>query len=208
LESNTNSQDKRIFRVLFLPCKEETMERTNDITTTKALTAACLALVTSAGWANDTHDTVRFVAALQTTSWIVERSPEGRCATPKVPLLEAVGAGEANLVGVVFEKQSHCIGEGGSFERGKFTLTNRYGKTVEGRYFGTLVPTLNSKFRPRPSGNWLIDGRVCIVSIGGRAVSDCRYPPRNYDPARGIADLNPANGAPAALFIDQVVRFR
>jgi hypothetical protein len=86
------------------------MERTNDILAKKTLTAVCLALVASAGWANDAHDAVRFVATFQTTSWVNPTSPAGRCAATAVPLLEAVGAGDTNLLGVVFDKQSHCIG--------------------------------------------------------------------------------------------------
>lgn len=188
------------------------MERTNDIPSKKALTAVLLVLVASAGWANDAHDAVRFVATFQTTSWVNLTSPAGRCAATAVPLLEAVGAGDTNLLGVVFDKQSHCVGrpdkDGIPFDSGEFTLTSPQGKTVEGRYFGRLVPTFNSKFGPPPSGNWQIKGYVCITKVAGRTVSDCSQPPKNYAPARGMSDLNPENGAPASIFIDQWIRFK
>ena len=66
------------------------MERTNGIPTKKALTAVSLALVTSAGWANDGRDVVRFQGTLQATSKVAF-PPDGRC---KGPTLKAVGAGD------------------------------------------------------------------------------------------------------------------
>ena len=190
------------------------MEKINGVLLERALTAVMLVLVASAGWANDAHDAVRFVATFQTTSWVNPTSPAGRCAATAVPLLEAVGAGDTNLLGVVFDKQSHCIGtpdkDGIPFDRGEFTLTSPHGKTVEGQYFGRLVWTFpNSKFGPPPSGNWQIKGYVCIAKVAGRTVSDCSQPPKRLFAGSGeCPDLNPENGAPATIFIDQLIRFK
>jgi len=77
---------------------------------------------------------------------------------------------------------------------------------LEGRYYGRLVPTFNSKFPPPALlGTWLIAGNVCILSAGGRAVSDCNQLTKNYEPATGISDQD--TGA-ATIFLDQVIRFK
>ncbi len=171
---------------------------------------ASFMLSASAGWAHDDHEGVRFQATLQTTSLLMLPPVEqGRCAdlpTPLVGLLKVVGAGDTNLVGVVKDEQSHCVRADGTFDGGKFTLTNPQGKKIEGRYFGGLVPTFNSKFPPpAPLGTWLIAGSVCIVSLGGRPVSDCSHPPANYEPATGITDLSTGAGT---IFLDQFIRFK
>jgi hypothetical protein len=158
--------------------------------------------VTSAGWASDGHNVVRFQATRQTTSRLVA-APTGRCTDPSTVagLLEAVGPGDTNLLGVVTDEQSHCVRKDGtSFDGGKFTLTNPQGKKVEGRYFGTIVPTFNP-------GIVQIAGRVCIWRVGGRTVSDCKQPD-DYDPAKGIVNFDSRVGGPATIFIDQVIRLK
>jgi hypothetical protein len=202
---------------------EEIMERTSDLTTTKVLTAASLALVTSAGWANDGWDAVRFQGTLQATSKVF-LPPEGRC---KGPTLKAVGAGDTNLFGSVYIEQCHCLGPSGTFFDGFFKLTKNpppldvtcqpwSGSLVEGRYCGKLKQTFNSTLLPTTpptlQGTWLIEGRVCITkTILGKVQSECGQPtncsspPRGYDPARGLTDVT-ANTA--TIFIDQWIRFK
>lgn len=171
------------------------MTRTRVATVTLS-TAALLMLAASSGWANDGRNLVRFQATLQTTTRIVQ-PPPGRCddrpnLPPVVGLLEAVGAGDANLLGPVFDEQSHCVRADGTFFGGQFTLTNAKGKKLSGRYFGRLIPTFNSKVPPPPPplGPWLIQGYVCI----GKADDNC------YQSARGITDLS--TGV-ATIFLDQ-----
>jgi hypothetical protein len=190
---------------------------------TQVLTAACLALVTSAGWANDGRDAVHFQGTLQATSKVFF-PPEGPC---KGPTLKAVGAGDTNLFGSVYIEQLHCLGENGKFSDGVFklfrTLPSSSAKPViEGVYCGTLVPTFNSTFLPAtsttpptPQGTWLVAGYVCITktvlgrvdSNCGRPVS-CTPPPKGYDPARGITNLTNGLDGPATIFIDQWIRFK
>jgi hypothetical protein len=204
---------------------EEIMERTSDLTTTKVLTAASLALVTSAGWANDGWDAVRFQGTLQATSKVFF-PPDGRC---KGPTLKAVGAGDTNLFGSVYIEQSHCLGENGQFFDGVFRFTKTLPSAtsgikpvIEGVYCGTLVPTFSSTFLPAtsttpstPQGTWLVAGHVCITkTILGRVEGDCRKPtscdrpPKGYQPARGITNLTNGLDGPATIFIDQWIRFK
>jgi hypothetical protein len=184
------------------------MERTNDILAKKTLTAVCLALVTSAGWANDGHDLLRFQATLQTTSQFFP-GPAAQCTNPStvLGLLKAVGPGDTNLLGVVTDEQSHCVRKGTSFDGGKFTLTNPQGKTIEGRYYGKIVKTFNSTQDDPPLGVWQVEGNVCIVKVAGRVVSDCSHPSRNHYRANGIVNFDPTIGNPATIFIDQWIRF-
>jgi hypothetical protein len=192
-----------------------------------------LMLANGVGWATEgrAHDGNQLIAVLQATSQFIRLSSGpvrgDRCFEPpgKAPvdgILEAVGAGNAEVVGSgnanfrgpVELTQSHCVRSDGTFFNGSFTLTNAYGKTIEGRYCGKLVATFNSKFpnppsNPSPSGTWLIAGNVCIVTVGGRAVSDCRQQcPKGYEPATGITTLTPRLDGPATIFLDQVIRFK
>ncbi|MFO1204417.1 MAG: hypothetical protein U1E63_01435 [Burkholderiales bacterium] len=191
------------------------------------LLPASLALVAGAGWAHDGREPIRFQATLQATSTFVQ-APEGgtppkgcevsRGEQPAIGVLKVVGAGTTNLfVSPVYVEQQHCVRADGTFFAGCFKLTktplplaaapcSSSHPLVDGRYFGRLVPTFNSRFPPpAPLGVWLIAGNVCIVSVRGRAVSDCAQPPRHYEPASGITDLN--TGA-ATVFLDQVIEFR
>ena len=98
------------------------------------------------------HERKRFRADLQTTSMLVE-PPPGRCNDQAghaqvVGLLQVVGAGDATFLGPVIVEQSHCVRADGSFFGGVFKLTNADGQTIQGRYFGQLVPTFNSIFPP------------------------------------------------------------
>jgi hypothetical protein len=201
------------------------MERTNGIPTKKALTAVSLALVASAGWANDGRDAVRFQGTLHATTKVF-LPPHGRC---KGPTLKAVGAGDTNLFGSVYIEQSHCLGEDGKFFDGvfKFTKTSPSATSpvkplIEGVYCGALVPTFNSTFLPAtsttpptPPGTWLVAGSVCITkTILGRVDSNCGRPtscsppPKGYDVARGITNLTNGLDGPATIFIDQWIRFK
>lgn len=195
------------------------MKSTKDMFAKKALGAASLVLLTSAGWAHD-GQTVRFQGTLQATSK-VELPPQGRC---KGPTLRAEGAGDTNLFGSVYIEQSHCLGENGKFSDGVFklfkTLPFSSAKPViEGVYCGTLVPTINSTFLsttpPTPQGTWLVAGQVCITkTIRGPVDSNCGKPtnctppPKGYDPARGVTNLTNGLDGPATIFIDQWIRFK
>jgi hypothetical protein len=190
-----------------------------------ALGFTSLMLTTSAGWAHDDREGVRFQATLQATTRLQTPPPTGRCPPAAIGLLKVVGAGNTNLFGSVYFEQSHCVyGDPTSFnqfDHGCFKLTKAplpFGAApcssikplLEGRYYGTLVPTFNSIYpsaaSPAPLGAWLIAGNVCTVSAFGRPVSDCSQPPRNYEPvATGISYQD--TGA-ATVFLDQVIRFK
>ena len=202
------------------------MERTNDIPSKKALTAVCLALVASAGWANDGRE-LRFQGTVQATSKI-ELPPAGehRCKSKGHPTLRAQGAGDTNLFGSVYIEQSHCVGDRGAFTDGVFKLSRMppplppaHRALVEGVYCGTLVPTFNSTFLPTtpptPQGTWLIAGYVCIKKTTlGEVEGDCGQPAhcsaqsRRYQPARGITNVTIGLDGPATIFIDQVLRLK
>jgi hypothetical protein len=102
----------------------------------------------------------------------------------------------------VVDKQSHCVRADGSFFEGRFQLTNAHGRTIRGRYFGRLEPTLNSTFPPPvPGGPWLINGNVCIS--GGNAgdiENDCAV--NRYQPARGITNLSTGD---ATIILNQSI---
>ena len=203
------------------------MERTNGIPTKKALTAVCLALVASAGWANDGHDLVRFQAALQATSSFVLATkgapPPKGCEVspgeqPAIGVLKVVGAGTSNLfLGPLYVEQRHCVRDDLTFFGGCFKLTktplpltaapcSSSNSLLEGRYFGRIVPTFNSKFPPPlPLGTWLIEGNVCVLKVRGRTVNDCKHPRTDYEPATGISYQD--TGV-ATIFLDQLIRFK
>lgn len=148
----------------------------------------------------------RLRANLQTTSRLVA-PPEGRCAdedghAPVIGLLEAMGAGETNLLGTVVDEQSHCVRADGTFFGGRFTLTNADGRTIRGLYFGNLAPTFNSTFTPAPGGTWLIHGNVCVLRHGGEDVDESGCEARDYRPAHGITSLATGDGT---IFLDQTV---
>jgi hypothetical protein len=202
------------------------MEKINGVLLVeRALTAVLLVLVAGAGSANDGHNLVRFQATLQATSSFVpvregEPPPEGcevsRGEQPAIGVLKVVGAGTSNLfLGPVYVEQKHCVRADGTFFAGCFKLTStplpltaapcssRY-PLLEGKYFGELVPTFNSKFPPpAPLGTWLIEGKVCIVKVRGRKVNNCSHHGRDYEPAAGISYQD--TGA-AMIFLDQVIR--
>lgn len=202
------------------------MERTNDIPTKKALTAVCLALLTSTGWANDGRDH-RFQATLQATSKIeLPPAGENRCKSKGQPTLRAQGAGDTNLFGSVYIEQSHCVGDRGAFTDGVFKLSKMppplsptHRALVEGVYCGTLVPTFNSTFLPMtpptPQGTWLIAGYVCIKNtIRGQVdghcgrPADCSAQSQRHQPARGITNVTNGLDGPATIFLDQVLRLK
>jgi hypothetical protein len=118
-------------------------------------------------------------------------------------LLQVVGAGETTLLGPVIVRQSHCVRADNSVFAGRFTFTDARGRTLSGRYFARLVPTINSKFPPPvPGGPWLIKGSVCISGgLGGRIRNDCAD--GRYAPARGITNLTTGDGT---VFLDQTIR--
>ena len=203
------------------------MERINSILLReRAVTAALLVLVSTAGWANDGLER-RFQGTLQATSKF-ELPPNGedRCKNKRQPTLRAQGSGDTNLFGSVYIEQSHCVGDQGAFTDGVFKLSRTpppfhpaHRALVEGVYCGTLVPTFNSTFLPTtpptPQGTWLIAGNVCIKSIvlgqlEGRCgqPADCSAQSSRYQPARGITNLTNGLDGPATIFIDQVIRFK
>jgi hypothetical protein len=152
------------------------------------------------------HERKRFRADLQTTSMLVD-PPPGRCNDQAghaqvVGLLQVVGAGDATFLGPVIVEQSHCVRADGSFFGGVFKLTNADGQTIQGRYFGQLVPTFNSIFPPpAPEGPWLINGNVCISGGSvGDIKNDCAA--HRYEPARGITNLSTGD---ATIFLDQAI---
>src|SRR4030095_7200043 len=133
--------------------------------------------------------------------------PPGRCNDQAghaqvVGLLQVVGAGDATFLGPVIVEQSHCVRADGSFFGGVFKLTNADGQTIQGRYFGQLVPTFNSIFPPpAPEGPWLINGNVCISGGSvGDIKNDCAA--HRYEPARGITNLSTGD---ATIFLDQAI---
>jgi hypothetical protein len=157
----------------------------------------------------DSPTSYRFRANLQTTSRLVA-VPQGRCEDPSgnaptIGLLEVTGAGESNLLGPVIDQQSHCVRADGTFFQGRFVLTNAAGRTLRGRYSGTLEPTFNSTFPPpAPEGSWLIRGQVCIS--GGDVADIANTCARDlYEPARGITNLTTGD---ATIFLDQTLRIR
>jgi len=153
------------------------------------------------------HERKRFRADLQTTSRLMIPPPPERCNDQAghaqvVGLLQVVGAGDATFLGPVIDEQSHCVREDGSFFGGVFKLTNADGQTIQGRYFGQLVPTFNSIFPPpAPEGTWLINGNVCISGGSvGDIENDCAA--HRYEPARGITNLSTGD---ATIFLDQPI---
>jgi len=186
-----------------------------------------LMLANGVGWANDSREGLRFQATLQATSVAEIPPPPGGCEVrrgepPAVALLKVVGAGNTNLYGSVYVEQAHCVFPE-KFDRGCFKLTktplppnaapcSSSKPLLEGRYFGTLFPTFNSTLpnqsNPSPGETWLIQGNVCIVSAGGRAVSDCSQTSKGYEPATGITTLTRGLDGPATIFLDQVIRFK
>ena len=94
-------------------------------------------------------------------------------------------------------RQKMVKGKGGVFK-----LTNADGQTIQGRYFGQLVPTFNSIFPPpAPEGTWLINGNVCISGGSvGDIENDCAA--HRYEPARGITNLSTGD---ATIFLDQPI---
>jgi hypothetical protein len=220
-------QDKRMFPVLLLPNEEVIMEKINRVLLReRAVTAVLLVLVSSAGSANDGHDLVRFQATLQTTSLFVPTAegqpPPAGCEVsrgePVIGVLNVVGAGTSNLfLGQLYVQQRHCVRRDLTFFGGCFKLTKTLppltaspcssgDSLLEGRYFGGLERTFNSKFPPPPPlGTWLIKGNVCILKVRGHTVNDCSQPPRRYEAASGISYQD--TGA-ATIFLDQVIRFK
>ena len=75
---------------------------------------------------------------------------------------EVVGPGNANFKGPVDLTQSHCVRRTERFSKGRFTLTNAYTKTIEGRYCGDLVPTFNSYILHNPSESICDRARQCL----------------------------------------------
>ncbi len=174
-----------------------------------------------------------FQATLQTTSkLILPVIPDGTPSPPPnpeywdnadfvsrcdgAPVLDVRGAGNATLLGALFDSQVHCVGlpqpagDGVKipFFNGEFTFTDGLGRTITGRYFGQLVSTITSHLpggpTDAPTGSWLVEGNLCIS--GGnyaRIVDDCAA--NRYAPARGITNLSTGD---AAIFIDQTIRFR
>ena len=153
----------------------------------------------------------RFRASFHVTTRMVP-PPPGRCdddpgQAPVVGLLEAQGAGDADILGLIVDEQSQCVRQDGTFFNGRFTFTNRNGASISGRFFGALVPTFNARFPPAvpaPIGPWLVEGNVCISGgTIGRVHNDCRA--GLYFPARGLANLNADGTGDAAVFIDQTI---
>ena len=152
----------------------------------------------------------RFRAQLRSTSRTVP-VPPGRCnddpGRPQVVgLVEVQGAGDVDILGQIFEEQSHCLRADGSFFNGVYRFVNRNNAVIEGRYFGTSIPTFNTKFSSNapPSGPFLIEGNVCISGGNfGRIEDDCRA--GRYFPARGFLDLSSDGTGDASIFIDQTI---
>jgi hypothetical protein len=129
------------------------------------------------------------------------------------PVLVTEAAGNASLLGLVTDFQSHCLGatdEGTpSFFNGRFRFTDPNGRFIEGEYFGTLKQTVASQPPPAPmappSGTWIIDGHICVsgasphLHIG----DDCAA--KRYFPATGVTD--PSTGV-ASIFINQTIGVR
>jgi hypothetical protein len=167
---------------------------------------------------------VPFVATFATTSRLVNYGTPGYTAEyftrcQGAPVLEIQGAGDASLLGVMTDIQSHCLALPGPadptalpFFNGVFTFTDARGRTITGQYSGKLVPT-NTSVPPTmgpPQGAWIIVGAVCI-SGGTRVagiVNDCAA--GRYSPARGTTVLNPFvdDTNPATLFLDQTIGVR
>jgi hypothetical protein len=206
------------------------MEKINGVLLReRAVTAALLVLVSTAGWANDGLER-RFQGTLQATSKLELPPPNGngedRCNKKGQPTLKAQGSGDTNLFGSVYIEQSHCVGEEGKFTDGVFKLSRKPPPLspsdralVEGVYCGTLVPTFNSTVLPTtpptPQGTWLIAGNVCIKNIVRGQLeghcgqpADCSEESSRYQPARGITNLTTGLDGPATIFIDQVIRFK
>lgn len=156
---------------------------------------------------------IDFGATLTTTSYLVYPGTDGYDeACGGRAMTSMVGAGASNLLGVLWVRQTHCLGvlettadgtmvipiTGGSFE-----AVDARGKTVTGKYRGRLVPTPNAGMGEIvPYGTWLIQGSACVN--GGtrfpKIVDDCAAD--KYAPIRGIADLNALQ---TTVFMDQTL---
>jgi hypothetical protein len=156
---------------------------------------------------------VDFGATVTTTSYLVYPGTEGYdegCAGR--PMTTMVGAGTSSLLGVLWVRQSHCLGalespvEGPGvipLAGGRFEFVDARGKTVLGQYRGRLVATPNAGMgEVVPYGAWLIQGAACVS--GGtrypRIVDDCAAD--KYAPVRGAMNLNSLE---ATLFLDQTI---
>ncbi len=163
---------------------------------------------------------VPFRATLETTGGMVQDGQPGYDADcAGAPMASIVGVGASDLLGVLWLRQTHCLGVPDKstdpatipFSNGKFELIDARGKTVKGQYRGRLVATFNVMFDelgPMP-GHWLIQGQACVS--GGdryaRIVDDCaqgKYAPTRgfFDMTMGIFDL--ATGR-AQVFLDQTI---
>ena len=223
-------QDKRVFPVLLLPNEEGIMEKINGVLLReRTVTAVLLAVVSTAGWANDGQERhfqgTRFQGTLQATSkFYPPGNGEDRCNNKGQPTLRAQGSGDTNLFGSVYIEQSHCVGVGGAFTDGVFKLRKSppskktpLSPLVEGVYCGQLEETFNSTkppTTPTPQGTWLIAGNVCIKKVQGQLdghcgqPADCSEKSSRYQPARGITNLTNGLDGPATIFIDQMIRFK
>jgi hypothetical protein len=182
-----------------------------------SLIAVALATAATPALASDFGVRLPFEAVLQTTSLPPINSGPGyedRCGGAPTTVIE--GAGTATLLGPVHDSQSHCLGfpevdANGKmrlpFFAGIFVLTDHYGRTFTGHYFGALVQTITSVLptaTSAPAGSWIIEGHVCMKSASHvRIVDDCAA--NRYAPARGITDLG--TGA-ASIFLDQTYKLR
>jgi hypothetical protein len=154
---------------------------------------------------------VPFAATLMTTLQTVFPGADGyNDACAGSPMHTLVGAGTSELFGLVWVRQSHCIGASEATPEGvttipitggTFELVDTKGKTILGQYRGRLVGTFNAGFHELgPFGHWLIQGQAC-VSGGTRyagIVDDCTA--GKSAPVRGFANLTTLD---ATLFLDQ-----
>lgn len=150
------------------------------------------------------HATTKLIPA------VTGEIPADRCRdepnqAPLVGLLVIQGAGDIDVLGQVFDEQSHCVRADGTAFNGRFKFTNREGKFVNGRYTADLLPTINTNFDgPAPTGPFLVEGNVCIAGGNiGRVTNDCRA--GRYVPARGLANVNADGTGDAVIFIDQTI---
>jgi hypothetical protein len=153
-----------------------------------------------------THVTTRLVPAFA-PNFPADRCRDEPSRPPVVGLLLAQGAGDVDILGQIFDEQSHCVRADGSFFAGVFTFTNREGESIHGRYSGETVPTLNTQFPPEvpaPTGPFLVEGNVCVAGgTVGRVQNDCRA--GRFFPARGMATVNADGTGSGVIFIHQTI---